>query len=324
MTQRVFLTVGCALIFGLFILMGAGTPITRVQLWLAGLDSRESARATALSPLIKCVNQYDVHWRLGYYNYRTQGVWRVGFADMLNNARDFANSSSDIEQLSTQACGTRMLNGLRQLRPNAPLIGLGETYLEALRQANATRRAYAPPVRGDYTAAANPADVARAQPVFDRYLQASADLREALAVADISGRRAQQRLLEKRLGQDIHWHLLGYMIQARSSVDQLSQGLRQNTLNPALLAQANADLQQAWDAGQPLRNRTQPNRPDTALYLWSAITPSAQSYHLALQTLLQDWQAHATPQRLSEDYHAVVRAYDSLLSFYNKPAQMDY
>ena len=64
----------------------------------------------------------------------------------------------------------------------------------------------------------------------------TADLRAALASADIGARREQQRLLEQRLGQDIHWHLLDYMIQARLTVEQISQGMREKTLTPAQLA----------------------------------------------------------------------------------------
>lgn len=326
MSQRPLLIFGCALIFGLFALLGAGAPIARFELWLAGLDSRASAEASARAPLIDCVNQYDVPWRLGYYTYGTQSAWRLAFADLLNNARDFADSAkTDMDTLPSRECEPRMLYRLRHLQPDAPLIGLAERYIDALHQANLARHAHSSAVPGAYMPAEeDPATVALLKPRFDRYLQASADLRSALASADIDARREQQRLLEQRLGQDSHWHLLGYMIQARLTVEQLSQGVREKNLTPEQLAQASHELQQAWDAGQPWRNRPQNGRSQAAYYLWGQIARPAQRYQQALQGLHQDWQERAAPERLSEDYHAVVRAYDSLLSYYNKQAQVDY
>lgn len=326
MSQRPLLIFGCALIFGLFALLGAAPQIARFEVWLAGLDSRASAEASAQAPLIDCVNQYDVPWRLGYYTYGAQSAWRMAFADLLNNARDFADSAkTDMDTLPARECEPRMLYRLRHLQPDAPLIGLAERYIDALHQANLARRAHSSAVPGAYMPAEeDPATVARLQPDFERYLQASADLRTALASADIGARRKQQRLLEQRLGRDIHWHLLDYMIQARLTVEQLDQGVREKTLTPGQLARASQDLQQAWDAGQPLRNLPQNGRNESAHYLWSQITRPAQRYQQALHTLHQDWQERAAPERLSEDYHAVVRAYDSLLSYYNKQAQVDY
>ncbi|ROL77129.1 hypothetical protein BLX41_13325 [Pseudomonas protegens] len=326
MSQRPLLIFGCALIFGLFALLGAGAPIARFELWLAGLDSAASAQAAARAPLIDCVNQYDVPWRLGYYTYGTQPAWRMAFADLLNNAKDFADGAkTDMDTLPTRDCEPRMLYRLRHLQPDAPLIGLAERYIDALHQANLARRAHSSAVPGAYMPAEeDTATVALLKPKFDHYLQASAELRDALASADIGARREQQRLLEQRLGQDIHWHLLDYMIQARLTVEQISQGMREKTLTPEQLAQASQDLQQAWDAGQPLRNRPQSSRTQPAHYLWSQITRPAQRYQQALLALHQDWHKQADPQRLSEDYHAVMRAYDSLLSYYNKQAQMDY
>ncbi|SEB95083.1 hypothetical protein SAMN05216178_2880 [Pseudomonas saponiphila] len=43
MSQRPLLIFGCALIFGLFALLGAAPQIARFEVWLAGLDSRASA-----------------------------------------------------------------------------------------------------------------------------------------------------------------------------------------------------------------------------------------------------------------------------------------
>ncbi|WP_300238804.1 DUF3829 domain-containing protein [Pseudomonas sp.] len=326
MSQRPLLLFGCTLIFGLFALLAAGAPIARFELWLAGLDSPASAQAAARAPLIDCVNQYDVPWRLGYYTYGTQAAWRAAFTDLLNNAKDFADGAkTDMDTLPARDCEPRMLYRLRHLQPDAPLIGLAERYIDALHQANLARRAHSSAVPGAYMPAEeDAATVALLKPKFDHYLQASADLRAALASADIGARREQQRLLEQRLGQDIHWHLLDYMIQARLTVEQISQGMREKTLTPAQLAQASQDLQRTWDAGQPLRNRPQSSRTQPAYYLWSQITRPAQRYQQALLALQQDWQKQAEPQHLSEDYHAIMRAYDSLLSYYNKQAQMEY
>jgi hypothetical protein len=41
--------------------------------------------------------------------------------------------------------------------------------------------------------------------------------------------------------------------------------------------------------------------------LWGHISEPAQHYLDALYTLHKDWQDHAEPQRLSDDYYAVTR-----------------
>lgn len=326
MNQRQLLIFGSGLTFALFGLVGASGPITRAQLWLAALDSAESAQAAALAPLIECANQYDVQWRLGYYTYGTHAVWRSTFAELLSNAKDFADGArTDMDTLPTRDCEPRMLYRLRHLEPDAPLLEVAQTYIDALHQANTARRAQSNRIPGAYMPATEElAEVARLQPHFDRYLQASTALRQALEATDIGARRQQQGLLENRLGRDIHWHLLGYMIQARDTVEQISRQMQEKTLSPERLATTSADLQRAWDAGQPLRDRPHDSHSRTASELWRRIERPAQHYQETLSTLHQDWLQQAAPQRLSEDYHAVTRAYDSLLSYYNMQARMDY
>jgi hypothetical protein len=65
-------------------------------------------------------------------------------------------------------------------------------------------------------------------------------------------------------------------------------------------------------------------KDDDAKELWEYISEPAQHYLDALNTLHKDWQEHAEPQRLSDDYYAVTRGYDALLSHYNRRARANF
>ena len=117
------------------------------------------------------------------------------------------------------------------------------------------------------------------------------------------------------------------MIQARETVDVLDEAMKNRTLTPKLLADTTAKLQQAWNRREPwLAPRTGgfQNKTDAARDLWLRIGEPGQNYLEALNTLQADWQNHAKPERLSEDYYAVTRRYDGLLSHYNRLARASF
>ncbi|MHC8344354.1 DUF3829 domain-containing protein [Pseudomonas sp. RT6P73] len=177
--------------------------------------------------------------------------------------------------------------------------------------------------------------ISEVQPAFadqfrsraEDYLTASTLLRQQVESLDLEQRREQLNLIEARLGKDIHWYLLAYMIQARDTLNLVTEGVKNRTLTPQALAKTTAELQLAWDYRQQFIQHQLPEtqkRNEVPGYLWSHIARPTKRYLTALNTLHKDWQNKAEPQRLSDDFYAVTRGYDSLISHYNRLARAEY
>lgn len=167
----------------------------------------------------------------------------------------------------------------------------------------------------------------RYQSAIADYLRTSTALRHDLVALDVAQRSEQLKRLDARMGKEIHWSLLAYMIQARETLELLEDRMKHRTLTPQAVADTTADLQLAWNRRGPFIGPREPgfrNKDDDARELWRHINEPAQHYLDALNTLHKDWQDHAEPQRLSDDYYAVTRGYDALLSHYNRQARANF
>ncbi|MFJ4193444.1 DUF3829 domain-containing protein [Pseudomonas sp. NPDC089534] len=308
-------------------LSAATTPIIEFDLWLDSRDAPVTAQANALSPVIACINRVDVHWRLAYDRYKHPEPEPVPIGKWFADRQEFADADLfNVQELQRDVCLSGMDAKLGLLAYRPALAQKARDYADALHRA----AAWAPTNRFD-SKPEFPSDAgqyaAQIQTAADDYASASATLRADVLTLDKAQRPEQLKRLEQRVGKDIHWHLLAYMIQARDTLDRLDDGMKHRTLTPQAVADTTADLQQAWDRRKPFLGLRGPgfrNKDDDARELWERIDAPAQKYLNALNTLHKDWRERAAPQRLSDDYYAVNRSYDALLSHYNRQARASF
>ncbi|MGE8188275.1 DUF3829 domain-containing protein [Pseudomonas sp. NPDC086278] len=306
-------------------LVGSGKPLTTFDLWLDRHDAPVTAQANALSPVIDCINRVDVPWRIAYERYQSPEKSAEPARDWMADKRDF----SDVPFYQQDVCSAKISEKLNILDYDKPLAEMAERYVQALEQVTPLTlniSAYQK-VRFSSASYASPADTAaQFQPRTEDYLRASTALRQHVESLDLEQRQAQLKLIEARLGKDIHWTLLAYMIQARDTLNLISEGVKTASLTPQALAKTTADLQRAWDARQPFIHVQfpEPERNKLPRELWWQIDEPSQRYLDALNRLHRDWQNKAEPQRLSADFYAVTRGYDSVLNHYNRLARAEY
>jgi len=314
-------------------LMGASRPFSQLDLCLDGRDAPITAQANALSPLISCVNRVDVQWRVAYDRYKNPQPPQPHNQQWMLGLKDFDDSDAlNVRDIQRDVCSQGLAEKLQLLAYQPELARKATEYARSL-----NTLATVIPVGRIYreasfsTGSQNPAAIivesAFIESAASGYIKASTALREALLPLDAAQRPEQLKRMEARLGKDIHWYLLAYMIQARETIDLLDEGMRNRTLTPQLLADTTAKLQQAWDRRAPFlvsQNNAFRTKTDAARDLWFHIGEPATRYLAALNTLHKDWQDHAPPQQLSDDFHAVNRSYDGLLSHYNRQARAEF
>lgn len=322
---------------GLLGLAGASKQVAQVQLWLDKRDGPETATASALAPIIDCMNRVDRDWRLFYYGYTHKQWYRPSIFDeqtyeslvqMDRILKEFGDhDEAQGRELQNDICAQRITGKLERLEPDSQMINAAGRYVLALQAVTPLTNSFDFYQRLGQTRFQPPqGQVAQAMIIKgDAYMAASTELRKRLAREDVRLRPAQLALLQARFGQDTHWHLLNYMIAARIAVDELEQGAYLATLTPKTLAPLIDAVQLASMQGKDYV-RLHPGKPrdEFANDLWHTITPSADAYLQALQTLQQHWHEHATPQQLSDDFALITHRYDVLLSFYNKPARSTF
>ncbi|MBV6822938.1 DUF3829 domain-containing protein [Pseudomonas sp. PD9R] len=330
MNPNFLFPVGLVLGLVLMGLTGASKPFARIDLWLDNHDAPVTAQANAQSPVIDCLNRVDVHWRVAYALYQRPqnpadptGAWEA-------NQHDFNdNGPWNVGYVQKDICSAKISEKLNLLQYDKPISLMADRYVQALQrvtplteQINFYRERFFSSRTYDFA----PAVASQFKLKADDYLEASTVLKQRVETLDLEQRRQQIKLLETRLGKDIHWYLLAYMIQAKDTLNLVSEGVKNRSLTPQALAKTTEDLQRAWDSGQPfLRPQfAQSDRDKVPIYLYSEIARPTQQYLKALGTLHKDWQNKAQPQRLSDDFYTVTRSYDALISYYNRLARAEY
>lgn len=331
MTSRFMFVSGVVVVLVVMGLSSATRPFLKLDLWLDQRDSVVTAQANALSPIIACVNRVDVHWRNAYDKFERPRPAGNAFDSYLAEARDFDNTDAyTVHDIQKDLCLSHINEKLELLAYQPVLSQKVRDYAQALQGAAVIFT----PERLDRSANFYATPLARLsqgsgqiQAASNAYINASTALREELLPLDVAQRSEQLKLLEARVGREIHWSLLAYMMQARETLELLEDGMKHRTLTPQAVADTTADLQQAWNRRAPfiaLREGGFRNKDDDARELWRHLSAPAQSYLDALNTLHKDWQNHAEPQRLSDDYYAVTHGYDALLSQYNRQARANF
>ncbi|WP_017904686.1 DUF3829 domain-containing protein [Pseudomonas asplenii] len=322
MDQRWFLTFGVLLICGIYVLVGSEQQQGRFDIWLDRHDSEATAEANALRPLIKCVNVADVPWRLD----REAGK---------DDSRDEFPylQRHDRQAITHDFCkpGSAFKAGL--IEGTRPIGMLAERYLPALAKALAPGLLDAAPgkpllpehLAAQVNAVIAESDRQRRTANIEAFLPISQALRRELEATDLALRPRQLAQLEQRLGQDMHWHLLNYMLQARLTFNKLDEAAHRQQLDLPLLGTASDELRQAREAARAYRDALSANRRQGPVHeLWSMLQQPMQQYQTALEQMATDWRDHAEPQVLSDDFWNVGRRYDILLAYYNKQADVDF
>ncbi|WP_248746982.1 MULTISPECIES: DUF3829 domain-containing protein [unclassified Pseudomonas] len=313
MDMRWFLTLGVVLTCLIYVTIGTEQQQSRFGLWLDRQSSEEIAEANALRPLIKCINVADVPWRLD----------RVPQA--ANNSGDFLYlQRHDLNAVRHDICKPAialkagLLKGTQQITPlvdryTSTLADVLERHQELQRASPASAK-LGWSFHDDYYDGR-----------IEAFLPASNALRHELEWLDLALRPKQLKQLELRLGRDLHWHLLNYMIQARQSVNRLTEAANSQQLDLPLLSATTETVRQARQAGETYRDSLPTNQRKGPVHdLWSSLEQPAQRYQAALEQLATDWRNHAEPQVLSDDFWNVTHRYDVLLDRYNKQADIDF
>ncbi len=313
MDQRWFLTFGVLLICAIYVLIGTEQQQSLFGLWLDRHSSQEVAEANALRPLIKCINLADVPWRLDRAapprNERDDFPYMQRY-DSDAILRDFCKPGIAFKAGSVE--------GTQQIGP------IVDRYTLALRDMLERYQALQRDSSPDVTLALTRHDKGYASRI-EAFLPASKALRRELESFELALRPKQLEQLEQRQGRDLHWHLLNYMIQARQSVNRLTEAADRRQLDLPLLSATTEDLRQARQEGEAYRNSLPANHRKGPVHdLWSLLEQPAQRYQAALEQLATDWRSHAEPQVLSDDFWNVTHRYDVLLALYNKQADIDF
>lgn len=314
------------LVLGLTLLglAGATKPLQRVQLWLDQRDSPHTAAASALAPIIDCVNRVDRDTRLAYFRMNSH------VAEERNHDKFGDNNEPEPRIIQAAVCSQLYTLKLEQQQPGSRLAGLATVYAYKLHKFTTLadmvnpiqHEGLTPTARQIVAEAMNKHLAGELAEKGQDYLMVSTWLRKQLEEEDLRMRPAQLALLQTRFGQDLHWHLLNYMIAARQAINQIDQGVHDANLTPQALAKLIVAVQRANENSTAFVDQI-PNKQlnDETIHLWYSIKAPADTYLNALHTLLQDWLEHAPPQQLSDDYYLVTRRYDALLSYYNKSAR---
>lgn len=329
MNPGLLLPIGVVFMLMVFGLAGAGKHIQVIELWVDQLDSPQTATASALAPIIDCMNRVDRDTRLTYQRAahppqadaepEVQTSLPVGrYARVREEFGD--NNEPQARLILKDVCAPTITAKLEHQQPDSPLIGMTAEYLSSLEKITSTLSASSRlRVFGEVMRQRYEEELSRNGAA---YIALSTQLRNALALEEQRLRPAQRDLLEARLGQDLPWQLLDYMITARRAVEQIDSGVRDAILTPKALAALTAAVQRANERSAAFVERI-PDKDltDETLHLWYTLRAPADDYLKALQSMLQDWLEHAPPQQLSDDYYLVTRRYDALLSYYNRPAR---
>ncbi|WP_285355540.1 DUF3829 domain-containing protein [Pseudomonas sp. lyk4-R2A-10] len=331
MSSRMMFCLGIFFALVIMALTSATRPFLQLDLWLDGRDAPVTAQANAMSPVIACINRIDVQWRVAYDRYQNPQPPLPRDQRWLKSLNDFDDSDAfNVRDIQRDVCGQGLTEKLELLAWQPELARQANEYVQALTHVTTTiapTRFYREASFVSSSQQPSPGELAAIERVSQEYIGASTALRQSLLPIDTTQRAEQLKLIEARLGRDIHWDLLAYMIQARETIDMLDEAMKNRTLTPKLLADTTAKLQQTWNRREPwLAPRTGgfQNKTDAARDLWLRIGEPGQNYLEALNTLQADWHNHAKPERLSEDYYAVTRRYDGLLSHYNRLARASF
>ncbi|MHC8309028.1 hypothetical protein ACYZUC_05380 [Pseudomonas sp. GT1P32] len=302
------------------------TPIKR---WIDQPDLAEQEKASALRPVIACLNSVDSPWRHAYTRYlnrdrKTDPTLKERFPEDFGSMAALRERLDFVRNLDAYGCRLNLLQK-NNLQKWAPLLLPLQNRLESsLLAANEAAQLFdffntvpAYPV--------SPAEKAQRDSVFlplvDEYLKASDALRRQLDIEDLNVREVQLKQLKVR-DELKYAHILTYMLEARTLMLKLDNHIREQTLSVDDLSDASKNLQLAWDNGtRYLQANPATSTADYPEKIWKHMRSPGESYLKAIEKLRDDWTAKASPQQLSDDFEIIGRRYDWLVGVYNEQVE---
>lgn len=303
-----------------------GALLTPIKRWINQPDLAEQEKASALRPLIACLNSVDGRWRHAYARYlnrdrKIDPTLKERFPEDFEPMVEVRERLNYVRSHDAYGCqlNVKQKNDLQKSAPLLlPLLNRFGTSLTAANEA-AQRFDFFNSVPA-YSASA--ADKAQRDSVFlplvDEYLKASDALRRQLDIEDAGLRQLQLEQLKVR-DQPKYAHILTYMLEARTLMLTLDNHVREQTLAVDNLGDATQKLQLAWDNGNRyMEANLATSTADYPENIWNYVRSPGRNYLNAVNKLRDDWTATAPPQQLSDDFENIGRRYDALVEVYNQ------
>ncbi|TVT83059.1 DUF3829 domain-containing protein [Pseudomonas sp. H3(2019)] len=302
------------------------TILTPINRWIHQPDLAEREKASALRPLITCLNSVDSRWRQAYANYLNRGhevdlTLKKRFPEDVGPMTDVNERLNYLRSHDAYSCRLNALqkNSLQKSAPDLlPLQNRFETSLGAANDAAGRFDFFNPTPLYSVSTADKVERDSLFLPLVDDYLNASDDLRRALDAEDRSLRQVQLEQLKTR-DQLKYAHLLTYMLEARTLMFKLDSRVRERTFAASDLSDATLALQQAWDNGSRyMEANPATSNADYPENIWNYVRSPGKNYLDSVNRLRDDWAAKASPQQLSDDFDRIGRRYDQLVEVYNE------
>ncbi|MEB0045248.1 MULTISPECIES: DUF3829 domain-containing protein [unclassified Pseudomonas] len=300
-----------------------------LQTRLRGQSTAALEQSRSLSVLIQCVNQVDGPWRRGFEAYQAHETKSA--ASLLELQRRYPDLFNPRygDEASRDSDGHT-----RRLAPCMPQSKAQLALHDALPDQERSALDYAEALRGmrqqigrlDFESQLLIATNLKPRnamdgflPAAERLIEASNTLRPVIEQKDRELRTTQLAQLEQRLGKDAHWYVLNALLGVRDALTAIKDSADRQTLTPSTLAATHESLRLQLEQ---TRNYLAANPSTRSTYnvrqMWRHVDPLTQAWMHTMQTLIDDWNQHAPPHRLSEDFDTMTLGYDQLIGEYNR------
>ncbi|MHC8392009.1 hypothetical protein ACYZTM_29325 [Pseudomonas sp. MDT2-39-1] len=306
-----------------------------LQTRLRGQSVEVLNQSRSLASLVECINQVDEPWRRSFWAYQARDA--TSQASLLELQRrypalfnprygDDLSRDSDGHKLRLAPC-------LPQAKARLALHEhLPEEERAALYYAEALNAMDQQVIRLDFEHSLfirnnwKPTNIKDTfLPAAERLTDASDKLRPVVEQKDRELRTVQLTQLYERFGKDAHWHVLRFMLEVRDTFSEVKDLADRQVLDSATLAAAHERMDVQLEQ---MRTYLAANPSTRSTYnvhrLWQSADPFTVAWLKSMQTLVDDWNRHAPPRQLSDDFDSLTLGYDRLMEEYNRWAGITF
>lgn len=300
-----------------------------LQTRLRGQSVEVLNQSRSLGSLVDCINQVDEPWRRGFWAYEArESRSRTSLLELQRRYPDVFNPRYG-DDLSRDSDGHE-----RRLAPCLPQAKARLALHELLPEEERAALYYAEALHA-MTQQISMLDFEhrlfvgynlkpfKAEETFlhtaERLIDASNKLRPVVEQKDRELRTAQLAQLQDRFCMDAHWHVLCFMLEVRDTLSEIKDRADRQALDSVTLAatyeRMKVQLEQAraYMAANPSTRSTY-----NVHRIWQNVDPLAEAWLQSMRTLVDDWNQHALPHQLSDDFDNITLGYDRLLVEYNR------
>lgn len=300
-----------------------------LQTRLRGQSVEVLNQSRSLGSLVDCINQVDEPWRRGFWTYQARdSTSQASLLELQRRYPDLFNPRYG-DDLSRNSDGhkLRLAPCLPQAQARLALHEhLPEEERAVLYYAEALHAMSQQIFRLDFEQSLfigsnlKPINIERTfQPAAERLIDASNKFRPVVEQKDRELRTAQLAQLQERFGMDAHWHVLRFMLEVRDTLSDVKDRADRQALDSVSLAAAHERIKvqleqtRAYLAANPSTRSTY-----NVHRIWQNVDPFTEAWLQSMQTLVYDWNHHAPPHQLSDDFDNITLGYDRLLGEYNR------